>query len=107
MNPDLSNPKKFVGTSYPRKSLNPTKLLVQTLSVNNLKELAPSYGSRIYCHQFQLSKSVKKSQNKIGRIAVVLHVSTIAVCGKHHSLKDKESGYFYESGNFCSGVNGV
>ena len=103
MNPDLSNPKKFVGTSYPRKSLNPTKLLVQTLSVNNLKEL----GSRIYCHQFQLSKSVKKSQNKIGRIAVVLHVSTIAACGKHHSQKDKESGYFYESGNFCSGVNRV
>ena len=22
-------------------------------------------------------------------------------------LKDKESGYFYESGNFCSGVNRV
>ena len=80
MNPELSNPKSLWELCI-RESFNPTKLLVLTLSVKNLKELAPPYGFRMYCHQFQLSKSVKKSQNKIGRIAVVLHVSTIAVGG--------------------------
>ena len=53
------------------------------------------------------NRSKKTTQNKIGRITVVLHVLTIIMgdCAVYAvDLKDKESRYFYESGNFCSRV---
>ena len=83
-----------------RESLSSTKLLLLTLSVKNFSEFAPSYSFQMFCHYFQLSKLVKKSQNKIGRIKVfdnhVFDNRSVKLCPVYAlDLKAMESGYFY------------
>ena len=79
MNPELSNPEKFVGSLYPRKCDSYKTSLANSFRKRILANLLPRMVFKCIAHEFQLSKSFKKPQNKIGRITVVLHVLTIIV----------------------------
>ena len=49
INPVLSNPEKFVGTSYPKK-YEFGKKSCKRLSVKSPNQLAPAHASQIYCY---------------------------------------------------------
>ena len=77
-----------------RERFSPTKLLLKTLSEKTFSELAPSFGFQTFCQEFQLSKSVKKSQNTISKITVVLHVFSIL----------KENSFGLPTQKYISGI---
>ena len=56
MNPELSNPKTFVGTLYPRKFESDKTSRVNFFR-KNLSELAPWYGFQSKYHKIRLLES--------------------------------------------------